>query len=101
MGGLRCWRGGGDPPREYPWINFGAWGWPRFLYGGGRVVGANSERATQARLRFADGTTLADSVGTGVVLFMTDDPVTLPASVEILDGAGTVLSTVSCTGRWA
>ncbi len=50
--------GGGDPVRDHPWINFGAWGWTSFFCGGGRVIGVDSERAARARLRFADGMTL-------------------------------------------
>jgi hypothetical protein len=83
--------GGGDPPRDRPWINFGAWGWPRFFYGGGSVIGTESERAALARLRFADGTSLEDSVDAGGVLFMTEAPVRLPVTVEILYGTGSVL----------
>jgi hypothetical protein len=85
--------GGADPPRDHPWINFGAWGWPGFFYGGGRVIGRDSERATRARLRFSDGTTLEDSVDADVVLFMSHGSVQMPATVEILDGTGSVLAT--------
>lgn len=89
-----CAGGGGeDPARDRPRINFGAWGWPRSFCGGGRVVGVNSERAAHARLRFADGTTLEDSVDAGVVLFRTETPVRFPVTVEILDGTGTMLTT--------
>jgi hypothetical protein len=92
---VRGFAGGGDndPPRDHPWINFGAWGWPRFFCGGGSVIGTNSERAARARLRFAQGTTLEDAVDAGVVLFMTENPVQLPASVDILDGTGSLLAT--------
>lgn len=89
----RAGGGGDDPARDHPWINFGAWGWPRSFSGGGSVIGVNSERAARARLRFADGTRLEDSVDSGVVLFMTDAPVRLPVTVEILDGAGSMLTT--------
>ena len=85
--------GGGDPARDHPWINFGAWGWPHSFSGGGRVIGVNSEDAAGAKLRFADGTTLEDSVDAGVVLFMTKGPVRLPVTVEILDGTGSMLAT--------
>jgi hypothetical protein len=57
------------------------------------VIGTNSERAARARLLFADGTTLEDAVDAGIVLFMTEAPVRLPATVEILDGTGSVLTT--------
>ena len=84
--------GGGDPPRDHPWINFGAWGWPRFFCGGGRVIGVDAERAVRASLRFADGLSLDDSVDGGVVLFMSESSVRLPATVEIVDGTGSVLT---------
>jgi hypothetical protein len=63
------------------------------------VIGAESERAALARLRFADGTTLEDSVDSGVVLFMTEASVRLPATVEILDGTGSVLTTYEAFER--
>ncbi len=85
--------GGADPPRAHPWINLGAWGWPGFFCGGGRVIGTDSKRAARARLRFSDGTTLEDTVDADVVLFMTHDSVKLPATVEILDPAGSILTT--------
>jgi hypothetical protein len=92
--------GGGDhdPPRDHPWINFGAWGWPRSFCGGGRVIGTDSELAARARLQFADGTTLEDTVDVGVVLFLTDDPIRLPATVAITDLAGSVLATYEAFG---
>lgn len=90
--------GGGDPVREHPWINFGAWGWPRFFSGGGKVIGAGSERATHARLRFADGTTLEDVIDAGIVLFMSDGPVRMPVTVEILDQTGAMLTTYQALG---
>jgi len=89
----RAGGGGSDPPRGLPWINFGAWGWPRFFCGGGRVIGKDSERAAQARLRFSDGTTLEDTIDADVVLFMAKDPVRLPATVEIMDETGSVMTT--------
>jgi hypothetical protein len=84
---------GGDPARAHPWIDFGAWGWPQFFCGGGKVIGAGSERARQARLRFANGTTLEDTIDAGIVLFITEVPVQMPVTVEILDGTGAMLTT--------
>jgi len=63
------------------------------------VIGTNSERAARARLLFADGTTLEDAVDAGIVLFMTEAPVRLPATVEILDGTGSVLTTYEAFER--
>jgi hypothetical protein len=83
---------GGEPPRDHPWINFGAWGWPRFFCGGGRVIGVDAERAVRARLRFAGGPSLEDSVDAGVVLFMSETSVRLPATVEIVDRTGSMLT---------
>jgi hypothetical protein len=57
------------------------------------VTGTDSERAARARLRFSNGTTLEDTVDADVVLFMAEAPVRLPATVEILDGTGSVLTT--------
>jgi len=45
-----------------------------------------------AGLRFADGPSLEDSVDAGIVLFMSETPVRLPATVEIVDGTGTLLT---------
>jgi hypothetical protein len=63
------------------------------------VIGTNSERAARARLLFADGTILEDAVDAGIVLFMTEAPVRLPATVEILDGTGSVLTTYEAFER--
>ena len=63
------------------------------------MIGTNSERAARARLLFADGTTLEDAVDAGIVLFMTEAPVRLPATVEILDGTGSVLTTYEAFER--
>ncbi len=83
-----CAGGGGvDPPRDHPWINFGAWGLPRFFCGGGNVVGVDSDRAVGVRLRFANGTTLEDTVDAGVVLFMTENPSIRPPSNSLLIAA--------------
>ncbi len=91
--------GGDDPPRDHPWINFGAWGFPRFFCGGGTVVGVDSERALRVLLRFANGTTLEDTVDAGVVLFMTENPVRLPATVEMVDATGSLLTTYEAFER--
>ncbi|MDQ6948793.1 MAG: hypothetical protein M3256_21675 [Actinomycetota bacterium] len=63
------------------------------------MIGTNSERAARARLLFADGTTLEDAVDAGIVLFMTEAPVRLPATVEILDRTGSVLTTYEAFER--
>ncbi len=95
-GNWDCFGGAGGsgrhPHRERPWVNLGGWGWPRFLCAGGAVVGKGSEAAARVRLRLADGTVLEDSVDHGVVLFISEAPIQLPATGEILDAAGLLLA---------
>jgi hypothetical protein len=84
--------GGAGPHRTRPWVNFAA-GWNTDLFAaGGQVIGDGAEAAHLVRLTFADGTTLADLVNNGVVLFFASPGVAFPARVEILGGAGDVLA---------
>ena len=80
--------GGSDPHRDRPWVNFAGWGWPGGFSGGGRVVGSGCEEATRVRLRFKNGVELEDTVDDGLVLFIADRVVKVPASADILDSAG-------------
>lgn len=76
---------GDGPPRDRPWVNFTtAWDARHFAGGG-------ATQARRVRVTFADGTTLADTVDNGVVLFWTSPGVTFPAHIEI-HGAGEVLA---------
>ena len=52
----------------------------------------NSERAARVGLRFADGSRLEDSVDSGVVLFMSESPVRLPVTIEVVHGTGSMLT---------
>ena len=84
---------GSDPPRDHPWLNLGAWGWPDHGFcGGGKVIGTGREAAGRVRLRFKNGVELEDTVDDGLVLFMTDRVVQVPTSVGILDGGGLILA---------
>ncbi|MGI8448657.1 MAG: hypothetical protein ACR2MP_16065 [Streptosporangiaceae bacterium] len=81
---------GDGPSRDRPRVNFTtAWDAHHFA-GSGDVTGAGQAR--RVRLTFADGTTLADTVDNGVVLFWTSPGVTFPAHIEIHDAAGEVLA---------
>jgi hypothetical protein len=87
--------GGGDsdmPPRSKPWVNLAGWGWPHQLCAGGRIHHAGVEIA-RVELRFADGHTLADDTDQGIALFITDQPVQMPAILALLDPAGNDITT--------
>jgi len=87
---------GSDPPRDRPWVNFGAWGWPNHGFsGGGRLTGARHEETDLVRLKFRNGVELRDTVGDGVVLFMTEVAAEVPISVEILNASGQLLNRYS------
>jgi hypothetical protein len=86
--------GGGDsamPPRSKPWINLAGGGWPDQFYAGGRIHTAGIDIA-RVQLRFADGLTLEDDTEQAIALFITDDAVRLPASVALLDHAGSTIA---------
>jgi hypothetical protein len=82
---------GGSPRRERPWVNLTAQFGPCFR-GGGEVIGQDADRARLVRMRFANGTTLEDSVEDGVVLFEADHAVSFPAEVQVLDATGELLA---------
>jgi hypothetical protein len=56
------------------------------------VIGEGAEAAHLVRLAFADGTTIEDVVGNGIVLFHASPGVTFPARVEILSQGSEVLA---------
>lgn len=85
----------GDPPRNQPWVNFCGWGWPDSFSGGGWITGSGSNAAASVRLRFRRGSMLEDTVDNGIVLFISDTPVELPAIAEILDSSGSLLASQS------
>src|SRR3984893_778053 len=87
--------GGGDPPRDQPWINFCGWGWPRSFRGGGWVIGNGSRAAARVRLHFRRGPMLEDTVDDGVALLIADARVDVPATAEILDAKGSLLTSHS------
>ncbi len=55
----------------------------------------SSEAAAQVRLRFQEGPPLQDPVEDGVVLFLVDGPVHMPATADILDSGGALLASHS------
>lgn len=54
----------------------------------GRIDPTNSD-IDCVELRFANGLILQDDASEGVALFITDEPVRLPATVVMIDAAGT------------
>src|ERR1700674_4627001 len=93
--------GVGDPPRDRPWVNFCGWGWPGSFCGGGWVIGSGSAAAARVRLRFGAGPILEDTVDEGIVLLIANARVDMPATAEILDGAGSVLASHSAFAKGA
>jgi hypothetical protein len=93
--------GGGDDEhmsRGTPWVNFAGEGWRHFddelvralpgqFYAGGRVHDAGVNVA-RVQLRFADSVVLEDDTDAGVVLFVTDHQVQLPATAILLAPTG-------------
>ncbi|MBV9001933.1 MAG: hypothetical protein JO304_22945 [Solirubrobacterales bacterium] len=85
--------GSGEPPRRSrPWVNLGGGGWPDRFYAGGQIEddGLGVDRI---ELRFANGVVLRDDATHGVVLFITDETVAMPATLVMLDRAGTEIAT--------
>jgi hypothetical protein len=89
--------GGGSWGRHDPWhaseprINLaGGWG-ANGYYGGGAIHSAGAEVA-RVRLIFANGLSLEDDAEGDLALFLTDQQVDIPITVEFLDAAGSVLA---------
>jgi hypothetical protein len=81
--------GGGDdaPRRSTPWVNLAGGDAGDHFYAGGRIDGAGIDIA-RVQLRFADDRTLEDDSEQGVALFITDEAVSMAATVVLLDHAG-------------
>lgn len=82
----------GGPLRGFPWINLGAGGWPVRFYAGGTVSEDGALAVARVRLIAANGVALEDTVEDEIALFLTDEPVTLPVTAELLDASGAVMS---------
>jgi hypothetical protein len=77
--------GAGDPPqRSTPWVNLGGGGWPDRFFAGGWIEQA-AAHVGRIELRFADGLVLHDDCAENAALFITDQTVTLPGTVILLD----------------
>lgn len=94
------WSGGGlaggsgnGPVRDKPWVNLGGWWGADLFCAGGRVIGAGAEQARRVQLRFADETTVEDTVDDGVVLYLVEHGVELPAEADIFSADGTLIAT--------
>jgi hypothetical protein len=85
--------GAGEMPRRAtPWVNLGGGGWPDAFYAGGRIDRAGFAIA-RVELRFANEITLCDDTEQDVALFITDQTVTLPGTVALLDAGGREIAT--------
>ncbi|HEX4864286.1 MAG TPA: hypothetical protein VFV02_09450, partial [Acidimicrobiales bacterium] len=74
---------GKRPERDRPWVNFGGWWGPNIFAAGGHVIGTDAEPARRVELVFGDGTTLGDSVDSGLVLFIEERTLQPPATARI------------------
>ena len=96
--------GGSDGPRtrspspsarsspSEPWLNLaGNWGQGR-IYAGGKIHTAGADVGSVC-LTLADGTQLTDGAEASVALFLSDQTAEPPASIDIYDSQGRLLST--------
>ncbi len=80
------------PRRSQPWLNLaGSWGQGR-LYAGGEIHTAGASVA-EVRLTLVDGTQLTDNAQADVALFLSDRTAAEPATVDIFDTNGQLLTT--------
>ena len=79
--------GAPGPVVEQGWANLGGGGMPDHFYAGGYVADHGLD-VTRVRLVAKNGTLVEDTVEDGIVLFLTDQPVTLPIEAEIYDRGG-------------
>ncbi|HEX9068442.1 MAG TPA: hypothetical protein VF807_06705 [Ktedonobacterales bacterium] len=99
QGGWRFEGGAGGglgplPEGWRPYANLGGGGWGRraSFYAGG-IVHAGEQAVARVRLIAANGVTLEDTVDGGYVLFLTDELIAMPCTVELYDSAGVVMAT--------
>jgi hypothetical protein len=85
--------GSGPPPlRGRPSADLGGnWG-QRGLRAGGTVEDAGAE-ITRVRLTDVEGRTFEDTVENGVVLFSSDELVTMPMRLDLIDAEGRIVHT--------
>jgi hypothetical protein len=75
-----------------PWANIATSIGTSCFRGGGKVFGPGAESTQRVRLHFANGVTLEDDVENGSVLFEATLAVEPPLEVDLVDGAGNLLS---------
>jgi hypothetical protein len=83
---------GPAPLRGRPWADLGGnWG-RRGLRAGGTVEDAGAKIA-RVRLTDVQGRTFEDTVQDGVVLFSSDEPVTMPMRLDLIGAEGRIVLT--------
>ena len=85
------------PARNYPSVDLGGGGWPDYFFAGGSVIGQGHDIA-RVRLVTGNGIILEDRVEDGLVLFVTEEVVTLPVKAELYDQAGTLVGSHGVLG---
>jgi hypothetical protein len=81
---------GAPTVRPRPWANLAGGGWPHRFFAGGSVLDADAG-VVRVRLQSAGGLVLEDTVDDGLVLFITDQALHVPATVELYDRAGALV----------
>jgi hypothetical protein len=79
------------PVRGSAWANLGG-GWGRQGFNAGGTVEDAGQGVSLVRLTDARGSTLEDTVEDGVVLFLSDEPVTMPMRLDLLHVNGRVIA---------
>ncbi|HLI09772.1 MAG TPA: hypothetical protein VKV40_24645 [Ktedonobacteraceae bacterium] len=91
-GGANVSRAETMPKREHPWANL-AGGWNvNLFWAGGRVLD-NGLNVVRVRLVAEDGTVLEDTVQDGIVMFISNETLSIPVRVELYDDSATLVGT--------
>jgi hypothetical protein len=80
----------GGPVRNHPLVRLGGGGWPDYFFAGGNVI-AQKDNIVRVRLIAGNGIAMEDSVDDGLVVFVTEERVTLPIRAELYDQEGTLV----------
>jgi hypothetical protein len=73
--------------RNHPSVRLGGGGWPDYFFAGGNVI-EQGYRIVQVRLIAGNGTVMEDNVEDGLVVFVSEEQVTLPIRAELYDQVG-------------
>ncbi|HEY4385044.1 MAG TPA: hypothetical protein VGN34_11295 [Ktedonobacteraceae bacterium] len=80
----------GGPVRNHPSVRLGGGGWPDYFFAGGTVI-EQGYSIVQVRLIAGNGTVMEDNVEDGLVVFVSEEQVTLPIRAELYDHTGNLV----------